>query len=136
MTSRWRCLTTPRSLLALGVGLGAFTALSVVRIHLQHSLDPSATLGFLLTSLMYLIAGAVVGLLAEPLRLSHGVILGLLAAVVAWFEAPLHASMPWAAILQFVAVFGLFGAVFSAAGSVAAHWAVQRVTSNNRWRGP
>jgi hypothetical protein len=136
MTSHWRCLTTPRSLLALGTGLGAFMALSVVRIHLQHSLGPSDTLGFLLTSLMYLIAGAVVGLLAQPLRLSHGVILGLLAAVVGWFEAPLHASMPWAAILQFVAVFGLFGAVFSAAGSLAAHWAVQHVTSNNRWRGP
>jgi hypothetical protein len=137
MTSPWRSLTTGRSLLALGAGLIAFTALSILRIRLQYTFHPSAIFGLLLTVLMYLIPGAVVGLLAMQFRLLHGAVLGLLTAFVVWFEVPLQrAVLSWIDVAEFLVLMLLFGFVVSAAGGVAAHWAVQRVTSNNRSRRP
>ena len=137
MTSIWRSLITGRSLLALGIGLMTFLALSLVRIRFQYAFHPAAPLGFFLTVLMYLIPAVAVGVLATQLRLAHGVILGLLTAAVVWLEVPLpRASLSWADVAQFVALNALFGVVVSVAGSLAAHWAVQRVTSNHRWRGP
>jgi hypothetical protein len=136
MTSIWRSLTSGRSLLALGVGLVLFGGLSILRIRLQYALPLGATLGFALTVLMYLIPGALVGLLVLESRLLHGAILGLLTILVVWFETPLQrASLPWIGITKFLAFLGLFGVVVSAAGSLGASWTVQRVTSNNRWRG-
>jgi hypothetical protein len=137
MTSIWRSLTTARSLVALGIGLMLFLALSIVRIRLQYAFHPAAPVGFLLTLLMYLIPGATVGLLAPQVRFLDGVILGLLTAVVVWFEVRMQrASLPWTDVARFAGFIVLFGVVVSVAGSLAAHWAVQRVTSNNRWRGP
>jgi uncharacterized membrane protein len=137
MTSAWRSLATVRSLLALAVGLITFAGLSILRIRIQYAWHPVAPIGFSLTVLMYLIPGVTVGLLASQFQLLHGVLLGLLAAAVVWFEVPLQrAAMSGTDAAQFLALIILFGAVVSAAGSVAAHWAVQRVTSNNRWRGP
>jgi len=137
VTSVWRQLLTTRSLLALGVGVLAFLALSLVRIRLQYGLHPVAPLGFLFTLLMYLVPGAIVGLLVPQFRLVHGVLLGVITAVVVWFEVPLpHAALSWRDIAQLASLAVLFGVVVSVAGSVAAHWVIQRVTSNNRWRGP
>jgi hypothetical protein len=93
--------------------------------------------GFLLTLLMYLIPGATVGLLAPQVRFLDGVILGLLTAVVVWFEVRMQrASLAWTDVAQFAGFIVVFGVVVSVAGSLAAHWALQRVTSNNRWMGP
>ena len=137
MTSVWRALTSARSLVALGVGLMLFLVLSIVRIRLEVAFYPVAPIGLALTLLMYLIPGAAVGILAPQVRFVDGVILGLLTAVVVWFEVPMQrASLPWTDVAQFAALIVLFGVVVSVAGSLAAHWAVQRVTSNNRWRGP
>ena len=137
MTSVWRSLTTGRSLVTLGVGLILFLALSLVRIRLQYAFHPSAPVGLLLTLLMYVIPGASVGLLAPQFRFVDGVILGLLTAGVVWFEVPMQRALSsWRDVTQFVAFIVLIGVVVSVAGSLAAHWAVQRVTSNNRWRGP
>ncbi len=134
MTSVWRSLTTARSLVALGIGLMLFLALSVVRIRLQYAFYPTAPVGLALTLLMYLIPSATVGLLAPQFRFVDGVILGLLTAVVVWIEVRTQfVSLPWTDITQFVVFIVLFGVVVSVAGSLAAHWAAQRVTSNNRW---
>ena len=137
MTSVWRSLVTPRALLALSLGLVVFAGLSMLRIRVTYDFHPPATVGLLLTILMYLIPGMVVGLVARNFCLLHGALLGVLAAAVVWFEVPLQrALLAWTAVAQFLLMMVLFGAVIGAVGSIAAHWAVQRVTSNNRWRGP
>lgn len=129
MTSPWRSLVTARSLVALVVGLIAFVGLSVLRIRLQSAFDPASTVGFVLTVLMYLIPGALVALVAAQFRLLHGAALGLLTAVVVWFEVPLSRTLPSWVLMRFLVLMVLFGAVVSAAGGLAARWAVRRVTS-------
>jgi hypothetical protein len=137
MRSHWRSLLTARSLIALAVGLLAFAGLSLLRIRIQHAYYPSAVLGLTLTVLMYVIPGAIVGVLVPQLRLLHGAVLGLLTVLVVWFEVPpWPAELPRVDVAQFIAVATLFGVAVCVAGSGAASWAIWRVTSNNRWRGP
>ena len=137
MRTPWRLLFTVRSLLALGLGLAVFTGLSILRIHIQYTFHPSATLGLALTVLMYVIPGALVGLLVPQFRLLHGAVLGLLTIFVVWSEVPLPSpGLPWLDVAQFIVLAALFGIAFSLAGSGGAYWVVRRVTSNNRWSGP
>jgi hypothetical protein len=82
---------------------------------------------------MYLIPGAIVALVAAQFRLLHGVALGLLTAVVVWFEVPLPRALPSWDLMRFLVLMVLFGAVVSAAGGLAARWAVRRVTSKVVW---
>ena len=136
MRTPWRSLFTARSLLALALGLAAFVGLSLLRIRIQYAFHPAAVLGALLTVLMYVLPGALVALLVPQFRLLHGTVLGLLTVFVVWLEVPLRsARLSWLDVAQFIVLASLFGAVVSLAGSGAAQWAIQRMTSNNRWRG-
>lgn len=133
MTSPWRSVVTARSLLALVAGLIAFVGLSVLRIRLQYAFYPASAVGFVLTVLMYLIPGAIVALVAAQFRLLHGAALGLLTALVVWFEVPLPPALLSWDVTWFLVLIVLFGAVVSAAGGLAARWAVRRVTSKAVW---
>jgi hypothetical protein len=135
--THWRLLLNGRSLLALALGLMAFVGLSLFRIHLQFTLQPVAALGLVLTVLMYLLPGAIVALLVSERRLMHGAVLGLLTVCVVWCEVPLR-SVPvsWLDLVKFVVFMVLFGVVVSTAGAGVGSWAIRRVTSNNRSRGP
>jgi len=137
MHTPWCSLFTARSLLALALGLVAFVGLSLLRIQIQYAFHPAAVLGALLTVLMYVLPGALVALLVPQFRLLHGAVLGLLTVFVVWFEVPLRsAQLSCLDVAQFIVLASLFGAGVSLAGSGAAQWAIQRMTSNNRWRVP
>ncbi len=130
----WHTETAPRALLAVVTGLAAFVGLSLLRIKLQYVLHPNAFFGLLLTMLMYLIPGALVGLLARQPKLPHAAVLGGLTVAVVWLEIPLQrAALSGGQVVQFLALISLFGVAITVAGCFVGQWMMQLARSKDPW---
>ena len=92
-----------------------FAALAMLRMSLQFSYEPSGPIGLTLTALMYLIPGAVVGLVASRIWWLCATIVGVVSAVVVWGDAyhqlrgvPFVSQARAVAFFAFVGIVGVF----------------------------
>jgi hypothetical protein len=106
--------------LAVVCGVAAFACLSLLRIEATYQLHPPEALGLVLTLLMYLIPGALVGLMAPTSPLKDGVTLGALTTLVVLVEVPLRPGfLPAADIARVAAAFLGIGVVACSIGCLA-----------------
>ena len=128
---------TARSVATLSLGLILFALLSYVRIRIQFAYSPPAALGLALTVLMYLIPAIWVGFTLQA-WLWNGIALGLLSALVVWWE--IHAQLtlvPALEAVKAVALFSIFSVLMCCSGSWGANYFRDHMgaPSNNRWSG-
>ncbi len=106
--------------LAVACGVGAFVCVSLLRIEATYQLHPPEALGLVLTLLMYLIPGALVGLMAPTSPVKGGVTLGVLTTLVVLFEVPLRPEfLPVADVARIAAAFLGIGVVACSIGCLA-----------------
>jgi hypothetical protein len=121
-------ITLRRIALALLAGLLAFAFLSYLRIQIQYAAAPPPAVGLILTVLMYLLPGCLVGYLVPRSPVISGALLGLLTVAVVWLEVPLRPGVvPWGEIAKALTAFSALGIIVCAGGSGAAaylraHW--------------
>ena len=125
-----------RMALALLAGLVAFAFLSYLRIQIQYATAPPLAVGLILTAVMYLLPGCLVGFLVPRSPLITGALLGLLTVSVVWLEVPLRpAVLPWGEIAKALTAFSALGIIVCAAGSGAvAYLRAHRPDANQRLR--
>ena len=125
-----------RMALSLLAGLVAFAFLSYLRIQIQYAAAPPLAVSLILTALMYLLPGGLVGFLVPRSPLISGALLGLLTVGVVWLEVPLRpAVMPWGEIAKALTAFSALGIIVCAGGSsAAAYLRAHRLDANQRLR--
>jgi|SRR5580693_876016 hypothetical protein len=131
-------ITLRRVALALCAGLVAFALLSYLRIQIQYAVAPPPVVGVILTVLMYLLPGCLVGFLVPRSPLFPGALLGLLTVGVVWLEVPLRPGVvPWGEIAKALAAFSALGIIVCAGGSgAAAYLHAHRLGVNQRLQQP
>lgn len=134
MTLPLNAITLRRIALALFAGLVAFAFLSYLRIQIQYAAAPPPAVGVILTVLMYLLPGCLVGFLVPRSPLIPGALLGLLTVGVVWLEVPLRPGvMPWGEIAKALTAFSALGIIVCAGGSsAAAYLRAHRLGVNQR----
>jgi hypothetical protein len=127
MTANDAGRTLLRSVRALAIGVFAFLCLTALRMRLPPAISANATLGLLLTMLMYLLPAASVGALTRQRRVLHGIIFGLLTAGVVWMEMPLQrAALKLPDITSLALLLTLFSLAVCVAGVQAGACLVRR----------
>jgi hypothetical protein len=125
--------------IALAVGLALFAVLSVLRAALQPHLGNASYLGPLLTVVMFVLPGALVGALSPGHSLLYGVLLGVLAGAFVTLQVGHFSHITWATrptLLTF-GIYAGIGIILCEIGSLAGRaLALRRRSHTTRVDGP